>query len=62
MTGQKPTLHLLSGKKIFDLDALVTLYRALTGREPTESELQEVRVMLEEAKRERADRSPAKSE
>lgn len=48
MTTKKPKLFLLSGKKSEDVEALAKLYEALTGRKPTQQELEEAEKILSE--------------
>ena len=57
--SEKPSLGLIKGKKVLDLDALRRMYVNLTGRDPTPEELAEAKVMLEQAEAE--DAAKAKS-
>lgn len=45
--AKKPELHLISGKAAGELDDLLDLFRALTGREPTPEDIEESRAILE---------------
>ncbi|MFB1490954.1 hypothetical protein [Thiocapsa sp. N5-Cardenillas] len=47
--AQKPTLTLLPGEDALDLNSLMEMYTSLTGKEPTEAELEEAREMLRKA-------------
>jgi len=45
---QKPKLVLLRGKDAFDIDSLVAMYKQLTGREPTNEEIDEAKGVLKD--------------
>lgn len=47
MTDPKPTLTVVPGDKVDDLEALLGLFRTLTGREPTPEEIEEAKAELE---------------
>lgn len=46
---KKPQLHLLSGAKALDVQALSDFYVKLTGKKPTRKELAEAKQMLANA-------------
>ncbi len=52
--NDKPTLALVPGEDVLDLDSLMDLYTSLTGKEPTPAELEEAKAMLDHAKAEDA--------
>jgi hypothetical protein len=43
---QKPTLALLKGNDAFDIDSLMAMYKQLTGREPTNEEIEAAKRIL----------------
>lgn len=47
--NQKPHLVLLDGQKANDLESLMKLYTALTGKQPTQAALVECQKILDEA-------------
>jgi hypothetical protein len=51
---EKPELHLLG--EPFSPEAVLDLFRALTGREPTEQDVERVRKILEENEQSEAGR------
>ena len=48
MDKQKPTLHLMQGKKTLTLEHITALYKKLTGRDPTPEDLEKSKRLLEE--------------
>ena len=45
---EKPKFYLLDGKRAGDVNELAKLYEALTGKKPTEQELEEAQKILDE--------------
>jgi hypothetical protein len=48
MDKQQPTLHLMHGSKALSLEHLLSLYKRLTGRDPTPEDIEKVKRKLEE--------------
>ena len=46
--SDKPKLTLLSRKSAFDVEALVKLFEKLTGRKPTQAEIEAAREELKQ--------------
>lgn len=55
--SDKLSLGLIEGKDALDLESLRKMYVNLTGKEPTAEELEEARIMLDEATAEDAAKS-----
>lgn len=48
MDKQQPTLHLMHGSKALSLEHFLSLYKRLTGRDPTPEDIEKVKRKLEE--------------
>ena len=45
-TSSKPTLMLMQGSAVMDLEAVLRFYKALTGRDPTPEQVEAARQRL----------------
>ena len=48
MDKKQPTLHLMHGSKTLSPEHLLSLYKKLTGRDPTPEDIEKVKRKLEE--------------